>query len=152
MIDNAMKDTIDYITYTLTTALHPTIIKGIWAIIFTVASFLFDIKQSSALLALFILVLLDFLSGVSAAVYVKDPIRSAKIKHTAIKLTAYFSVIAGAHLTESGLTSYLAVLDETVLSFFLLTELISLLENIGKLGVDTPKGFIQKLLDYKNKI
>jgi toxin secretion/phage lysis holin len=152
MTENAITDTLIYTKYLLSVAFHPTVIKTIWTVAYICATFLFDINQSVQLISLFILVLLDFVSGVSASVYTKEPIRSSKIKHTAIKLTAYFAVIAGAHLAENGLSHYFAVLDETVTAFFLLTELVSLLENIGRLGVDTPKGLIQKLLDYKNKI
>lgn len=152
MTDNTLVETIQYIKYTLVAALNPSVLKSIFASFFVVFSFLFDINQASSLLALFILILLDFVSGVSAARFNDQPIRSSKIKHTAIKITAYFAVIAGAHLVENGLSNFLGILDETVTAFFLLTELISLLENVGKMGIDTPKKLINQITDYKNKL
>lgn len=152
MTDNTLTDTLEYIKYTLIVALHPSVFKSIFSFFFVVFSFLFDVNQASSLLALFILILLDFVSGVAAARFNDQPIRSSKIKHTAIKITAYFAVISGAHLVEHGLSNFLGILDETVIAFFLLTELISLLENVGKMGIDTPKKLINKLTDARNKL
>lgn len=152
MVDNNFRDTYEYIIYTLSVALTPSAVKSTFAALFVIFSFLFDINQGMSLTALFVLILLDFASGVSAAKYLGEPIRSSKIKHTAIKITAYFVVIAGAHLAEQGLAAYLAVIDETVTAFFLLTELISLLENAGRLGVQTPKKLLNQLIDTKNKL
>lgn len=152
MQENILKETVEYLIYTITCAFHPSMFKCAGSFFIVVFSFAFDISQGKNLLALFVLVLLDFCTGIAAAKYNNVPIRSSKIKHTAIKLTAYFTVIAGAHLAESGLIDYLTFLDETVTAFFLLTELISLIENAGKMGIDTPKGFINNLLDYKKKL
>ena len=149
---NALQDTWEYIIYTLSVALHPSVLKSVWAVLFIVATYLFDVNQGLALLGLFILVLTDFVTGVSSAKYLNEPIRSSKIKHTAIKLTSYFAVISAAHLAEYGLITFLSFLDETVLAFFMLTELISLLENVGRMGVQTPKKLLNQLMDTKNKL
>lgn len=149
---NALQDTWEYIIYTLSVALHPSVLKSVWAVLFIMFSFMFDISQGAALFALFILVLIDFVTGVASAKFLGEPIRSSKIKHTAIKITAYFTVIAAAHLAEHGLSHYIAFLDETVLSFFMLTEFISLLENMGRIGIATPKKLLNQLVDTKNKL
>lgn len=151
-VDNSMKETINYALYSLHASFSPVPIKSLFAGVFVVFSFMFDVSQSQELLALFVLILLDFASGISAAKFNGDPIRSSKVRHTAIKMTSYFVVIAGAHLAESGLTKYLAVIDETVIAFFLLTELVSLLENIGRLRVHTPQKLLNQLIDTKNKL
>lgn len=143
--------TSSYLKYIITTSLHPSTTKIISAFFLFIYGFFFDVTQSHAHVALFFLVILDFITGVYAARFKKEKIKSAKIRHTAIKMTAYFTMIAGAHLAESGLHHVLSFLDETVLAFLLVTELISLLENMGKMGFDTPKGLIDKLVDYKNK-
>lgn len=152
MTDNAIKDTQEYLGHVISVALEPSFVKFIFAVMYVALSFLFDFQQGSALLALFILILIDFATGISAAKYLGEPIRSSKIKHTAIKMTAYFVIIAGAHLAEHGLVSYLAIIDETVLAFFLLTELISLLENMGRLGVQTPQKLLNQLREQKEKL
>lgn len=149
---NSLQETWEYLKYILAIALHPSGLKLIGAGLFLIFSFFFDINHSTSLLSLFMLILLDFISGVASAKYLGEPIRSSKVKHTAIKLTAYFAVIAGAHLAESGLSPSLAILDETVLAFFLITELVSLLENVGRLGVQTPKKILNQLIETKNKL
>lgn len=152
MTSNAIKETQEHIIHVLTTSLEPSFVKFLFAFVYILLSFIFDLEQGSALFALFLLVLLDFATGISAAKYLGELIRSSKIKHTAIKLTAYFVVIAGAHLAEYGLIGYLAVIDETVLAFFLLTELVSLLENMGRLGVHTPQKLLNQLKEEKEKL
>lgn len=152
MGNNTLIDTIEYLKYTILVAFKPSVFKFLFSGFFISASFVFDITHGTSLLALFILVLMDFLTGISAAKYVGEPIRSSKIKHTAIKMTAYFAIIAASHLAEKGLISYLAVIDETVTAFFLLTELISLLENMGRLGIQTPKKLLNQLTDVKSKL
>ena len=151
-VENTLTDSWVYLKYCIAVAFHPSVFKAIVAVLIIVYSFLFDNAHSQSLLALFVLVLMDFVSGIYASKKVGDPIRSSKIKHTAIKLTAYFGVIAGAHLAESGLISFIAVLDETVIAFFLCTELVSLLENVGRLGFNTPKKLLNQLQDVKSKL
>jgi toxin secretion/phage lysis holin len=152
MTNNTLTDTYEYLYYILVISFKPSVCKFFFSIFFVGFSFAFDVNQHSSLLALFILILLDFITGISAAKYVGEPIRSSKIKHTAIKMTAYFVIIAGSHLAEKGLVSYLAVIDETVVAFFLLTELISLLENMGRLGIQTPKKLLNQLVDTQKKL
>jgi len=152
MKNNAMIDVIEYLQYTILVAFKPSVFKMIFSCFFIIVSFAFDLTQVNSLTALFILVIMDFLTGISAAKYVGEPIRSSKIKHTAIKMTAYFVIISASHLAEKGLISYLAFIDETVTAFFLLTELVSLLENMGRLGIQTPKKLLNQLTDVKSKL
>lgn len=146
-----METTTSYLIYTLKTVFTPNTAKIIFTGLFVVYGFFFDESHAKAHLALFSLIILDFISGVAAAKSTGTKIKSSKIRHTAIKITAYFSMVAGAYLAESGLHESIAILDEVVLSFLLVTEFVSLLENIGKLGFDTPKGLLNKLVEYKNK-
>jgi len=152
VFDNTMTDSWNYLKYVLMVAFHPSVLKAIVAGLLIIYSFFFDSAQSQSLLALFVLVIMDFISGISASKKVGEPIRSSKIKHTAIKITAYFGVIAGAHLAEFGLYTFIAVLDETVIAFFLCTELVSLLENVGRMGFNTPKKLLNQLNGVKKKL
>ncbi len=146
---NALQETLLYIRFTLGKVLSYSNVKIIGAVFYVLYTFAFDISQREAHLALLILILLDFISGVSASKLLGEPIRSSKIRHSAIKVMAYFSVIAGAHLAEKGLFSYIAFIDETVLAFFLVTELISLIENVGRMGYETPQKILNQLKDYQ---
>lgn len=144
-------DILPYIKYLLATAFSPSSVKTFTAIFLYIYGFFFDPTQNHAHVALFFLILFDFVTGVKAAKHANEPIRSSKIRHTAVKISAYFTMIAGAHLAESGLPSFLQVLDETVTGFLLVTELKSLLENMQKIGYETPKKLIDKLSEFKKK-
>lgn len=151
-MQNSLQETYEYTKYVLAAAFHPTLLKTLWAVVIAVFSFLFDPTKAFSYLALFILILVDFVTGVAAAKYLGEPVRSSKTKHTGIKMTAYYAVISAAHLAEYGLADIISFLDETVLAFFMLTELISLLENVGRMGVNTPKKLLNQLIDTKNKL
>lgn len=142
-------DILPYIKYLIVAAFKPTSLKFIAAILLTIYSFFFDHTQEHSHVALFFLVLLDFFTGVSAAKATGEKIKSSKIRHTALKMSAYFTMIAAAHLAESSLPSFLQVLDDTVTAFLMVTELISLLENMQRMGYETPKKLLEKLKEFK---
>ncbi len=149
---NALTETILYTKFTLAKVFSITNVKALGIIIYVVYSFALDINQGDSYVALLALILLDFVTGIYAAKKCGEAIRSSKIRHSAVKVFAYFSVIAGAHMAEKGLFSYVAFLDETVLAFFLFTELISLIENTGKMGYETPKKILNQIKEYKERI
>lgn len=142
-------DILPYFKYIIVTVFKPSTLKVIVAIFLAIYGFFFDHSQLHSHVALFFLVLIDFFTGVSAAKRTGEKIKSAKIRHTALKMSAYFTMIASAHLAESGLPSFLQVLDETVVAFLLVTELVSLLENMQRMGYETPKKLLEKLSEFK---
>lgn len=152
MEDNTLTETIKYIEYTLVSAFSVTNLKSLLVVAMIVYEFMFDVSQGKTMLALLILILLDFITGISAAKIRGEPIRSSKIKHSALKIFAYYAVISGAHLAESSLNHYIAVLDEAVVAFFMVTELVSLMENIGRMGYRVPSKLLNQLKDVGEKI
>lgn len=152
MEQNTLSETINYLEYTLLSAFSISKFKSLCIIGLVIYEFMFDVAQTKTLLALFILILLDFITGISAAKIRGEPIRSSKIKHSALKLLAYYAVISGAHLAESSLNSYIAFLDDAVIAFFMVTELISLMENIGRMGYKVPSKLLNQLNDIGEKI
>jgi phage-related holin len=73
-----------------------------------------------------------------------ETISSAKVFRSAIKTMIYVMFISAAHLMEMT-TPILSFADELVLSFLAVTELISILENVGKMGFAVPKRFLNTL-------
>lgn len=125
--------------------------KAIAAGAFLILTFFFDPTHNAAYLALFILILADFVFGIAASRKSGEPVRSAKMRRTAIKLTVYFSLIGLANITEYTLPTYMHFLDESVLGFLAATELLSILENAGRLGFVVPKSLKKALGDYTKK-
>lgn len=127
-----------------------TFIKTASSILFVVLSFGFDSLQHKALIALFILMWADCLTAIWAAYKSGETIKSAKIFRTPVKIVIYFGLIYVARVTEYGLPTLLSILDETVIAFCVVTELISIMENINKMGYTVPTKLLSKLINIRN--
>lgn len=126
------------------------IIKTIIAALFVVLSFGFDSLHQKALIALFVLMCADCITAIWAAYKTGTQIKSAKVFRTPVKIVIYFGLIYMAHITEYAFPTLLGVLDETVIAFCVITELISIMENINKLGYPVPTKLLEKLINIKN--
>ena len=144
---------IPYLIHISKKVLYASELKAIVSAGLGILTFFFDPLQQLALVALFVLVLIDFALGIAAARATGDAVRSAKLVRTGIKFTVYFTLIAAARITEHAIP-VLPFLDETVTGFLAATELMSILENTGRLGFATPKKLTDLLGEYvksKNK-
>ena len=101
-------------------------------------------------MAIMVLIIADFVTGYASAKFTKQEITSAKIFHSAIKIIIYFTFIASATMTETAVPTVGAFCDETVIAFLAFTELISITENIGKLGFAVPKKWLNKLQELRD--
>lgn len=120
---------------------------GIWAL-----SFLFDKLLADAMIAIFVLCIFDFLTAIMAVR--KEPtgiIKSAKIWRTAAKLGVYFMLISAGRISEIATSNVIPILDETIIGFLAVTELISILENVAKMGYAIPKKLLHKLSAYRDE-
>lgn len=115
-------------------------------------AFFYNELHAEALLILSILVVFDFVSAIMA-VY-KDPkqkIESKKVARTGYKLLAYFLIISTLNLVEKGLQvdgimgGMGLFLDEIAIGAFIVSEAVSILENLSKSGIDIPKKILDKL-------
>lgn len=145
-----MKD-MTYILYLWQKLQHYHSIKIAAALAFAILAYFFDPLEATALVALFALILLDFVYGVAAAKKTGLPITSAKIRRSAIKMAVYFSLIAAAHISEYAIPAQIGFLDETVTAFLVATELISIMENVGRLGFAIPMRLLNQLQNYTDK-
>lgn len=108
---------------------------------------LFGFGDHMVLKALFALVIIDFITGIASAFMTKEPITSKGVVRTAFKIAVYGLLISAAHLTQR-IIPFDIFIEEAVTTFLALTELISILENAGKMGFAIPK----KLLNQLHKI
>lgn len=137
---------INYLAYLIGKLKHAAEGKAIFSFFLSIFSFFFDPLQQTSMLALFMLVIMDFGLGTAAARHTGDKIRSAKLVRTAIKLVVYFTLVSAARITEH--TIPFDFLDTTVIGFLAATELLSVLENTGRLGFAVPKKLIKILGDF----
>jgi toxin secretion/phage lysis holin len=118
---------------------------------FSIYSFTFGMNNNIALFSLLLLIIFDFISAVAAAYVTGEEIKSAKILRSAVKIVVYFGLVAGAHLAENGLPLFAGILDESTIGFLVATELISLMENAGKLGFKTPNVVLNRLKEFTDR-
>ena len=137
---------LTYLAYLTKKVLHCAELKWMAGVFLSVLTFFFDPLQQLALLALFVLILIDFMLGVAASRYSGNAIKSAKLVRTAIKFTVYFTLIGAARVAEHALP--FNFLDETITGFLVATELLSILENAGRLGFAVPTKLVEILGDY----
>lgn len=114
-------------------------------------SFLFNGILKQAMFALLILVLFDFATAIMAVRRTPgEKVESRRMWVTAGKVAAYFTLISAGNLAEHGTQNYIPFLDETIIGFLCATELLSILENTGRMGYAVPQKLINKLSQYKN--
>lgn len=135
--------------YFMTRMLEDFTFKVIASVGLSVFAFLFDSVLKEAMAAILILIIFDFITGVAAAKKSGDEIKSATALRTAIKVVVYFMLISAGRMTEIGTSGIMPLIDETIIAFLAVTELISIMENSGTLGFYVPQKMLNKLKEYK---
>lgn len=102
-----------------------------------------DISQP-LLMAVFMLISFDFITGILASVRQKKEITSRRIFDTALKYVLYFIAISAGYFTELVIGTDLFI-SKTIMIFLAITEFVSILENVDKAGYPTPIHLINKL-------
>ena len=123
--------------------------KMLTGALLSVGAFFFDTVNQAALVALFMLVIFDFISGIIATVKTGHGIESRKVVRSAFKLAVYFMFVSSGHFTEMAVP--LPFIEETIIGFLAVTELISIMENLGRAGYPVPQKLLLNLNDYKSK-
>lgn len=104
-----------------------------------------------AALAAGLLILLDTLTGLWAAIVTGKAIRSAKFGRALSKVLGYGSVVAVCAVVTRhvpGASAWQAMSVSAVVTLVIVTEAISVLENVRKLGLRLPFG-MEKLLEER---
>ncbi len=115
----------------------------------TTFAYLFGSENLGIMTGLLALLLIDFCTGIMAAYVTGNPITSRRAFKSAFKTTAYGLLAASAHITETIIPGS-TMLDELVIAFLAVTELISILENTGKMGYAIPKKMLYRLEEFRN--
>lgn len=113
-------------------------------------SVLLNRDMSEVYLAVFILVILDSISGLAVVWTIPGArVESKKLTKTIIKFMMYGIAFAATHQAEVATNNALPFIDETVLGYIAVTELISVLENLERLGLKVPRQLLNKLSAYR---
>lgn len=142
-------ETITYIAVAIKSLFDYFSVKFVLGTLYLIYSFAFDISHTKALGAVLLLVIFDFITGIAAAKISGEEIKSAKVLRSAVKTFVYLLLISGSHMFEIA-TQYILFADDMVLAFLAVTELISLIENAGKMGFAVPNKLLNKLKEYRD--
>lgn len=124
------------------------IFKKIMALFCTVISFLFG-DIDGMLIALVSLIVLDYISGVIAAVIEKRLSSAVGAKGIAKKIFMLL-IVSLANIIDINVIGGHTLKTVTVV-FYLCNECISLIENAGRIGVPVPAKLMQVLEQLKEK-
>ena len=145
------EDNLHYIGGTFLRVCENVTLKCVAAGTLVISEFFFDSMLAKSIVAVFFLILFDWVTGIFAARASGEIIKSSKILRTPIKIAIYFMLITVARIAEYSLPNAIAYLDETVIAFLALTELISIIENTGKMGYAVPLKLLEKLKSLRDK-
>ncbi len=123
-------------------------IKNAIAAVCTAAGFIFG-DMDGLMIALVTLIVLDYISGVIAAVAEKKLSSAVGAKGIAKKVFMLL-IVAVANIVDINVIGEGHVLKSVTAMFYTANECISLIENAGRLGVPVPKKLLDVLEQLKN--
>lgn len=125
-----------------------SIFKNILAAVCTLCGLLFGDKDG-LMIALVALIILDYLSGIIAAIAEKKLSSDAGAKGIAKKVFMLL-IVAVANIVDINVIGEGHVLKAVTVVFYIANECISLIENAGRLGVPVPNKLLEVLEQLKS--
>ncbi len=131
----------------ITTVFEPTLIK-VGATVALSYGFLFGNFHSQAILAVLMLMVFDTLLGAYIG-WQEGNFTSRKFGRVLQKGVIYFMSISAGYFAD--LTTGISIIQSTMIAFIGVTEFISILENMGRMGFQTPKKLLNQLKDFQSQ-
>lgn len=113
------------------------------------STFFFGDFHQQAVLALVMLMVFDTILGMMAAWQEGHAITSREFSRVVQKGVVYFMGISAGFFADQ--TIGWAVIQSTMIAFIGVTEFISILENMGRMGYQTPKKLLNQLKDFQSQ-
>ena len=102
-----------------------------------------------ALQCLLVIIILDYISGIASAIYNKN--LDSKIGLKGILKKFMYLVIVCVSVIIDKIVGNTGVVRTLVIYFFVANDGLSIIENMGKMGIPLPKKLIDTLNQLKNK-
>ena len=125
------------------------VVKSFLAAVCALCGFLFG-DRDGLMIALIGIIVMDYISGVIAAVVEKKLSSEVGAKGIAKKIFMLL-IVAVANIVDINVIGEGHVLKSVTVIFYLANECISLIENAGRLGVPVPNKLLDVLEQLKNK-
>lgn len=123
-------------------------LKNIMSVILTTFIYLLG-GVDVALQCLLIMIILDYISGIASAIYNKN--LDSKIGLKGILKKFMYLVIVCVSVIIDKIVGNTGVVRTLVIYFFVANDGLSIIENMGKMGIPLPKKLIDTLNQLKNK-
>lgn len=123
-------------------------VKVATSILLSGMTFFFGEIYTQGLIAIVMLMVFDTILGIAADKHENKVISSRRFSRAVIKGIVYFTAISAAYFTD--LTVPGGFVQSTMIAFVAMTEFISILENVGRLGFKTPQKLLNQLRDINN--
>ena len=140
-------DYFNYLIEKLATLIEVTTLKFLTTGAVAFVTFFFGSIYNEALLAILMLLVFDTILGIAASVFEGRGITSRRFGRSLIKGIVYFTAISAGYFADQ--TIPYALIESTMIAFIGVTEFISILENMGRLGYKTPKKLLNQLQDIQ---
>ena len=141
MMTTTLKIHLAQIFTKTTSAMH---LKVPIALFVGMGDFLIGAENFVTMGMLVLLIIFDFITSIMSKYKTGETIESRKALKTVTKIFIYTMFVSGTYLTEQIIPGT-TFLDNAVISFLAITELISIIENIGHMGYAIPKKLLNKL-------
>lgn len=102
-----------------------------------------------ALQCLLVMIILDYISGIASAIYNKN--LDSKVGLKGILKKFMYLVIVCVSVIIDKIVGNTGVVRTLVIYFFVANDGLSIIENMGKMGIPLPKKLIDTLNQLKNK-
>lgn len=123
--------------------LEPNTLKVVTAGAMALFSFFFGAVYNDAITAIIILMVMDTIFGIAAAYKQKQAITSRRFGRSVVKGIVYLTAISAGYFAD--LTIPYDFIQSTMVAFVGVTEFISIIENMGRLGFKTPDKLLNTL-------
>lgn len=130
-----------------------TLGKCIAALSIIVAHMVFGKIDIAVLFGVGVLTIFDFFTALAKEYKLGNAIKSKKAVRTPLKMMVYAIMIAAGYVTESviGIHVIDIPIAQTIAAFIAVTELVSILENVGRMGYVIPTKLLNSLEEFTGK-
>jgi len=125
-------------------------IKVIISLIIGATTYFISEEYHAVAVMVLVLTIFDFITAIMAVSKTGEPIRSKRVLKTVTKIVVYGLLISAASFTERVVFGK-TFMEEAVISFLAITELISIIENVGKMGYVVPNRLLNTLRDMRKE-
>lgn len=127
--------------------IEPTALKAVTSSVLLVGFFFGDL-YTQGLIAVLMLIIFDTILGMMAEWSEGHPITSRKFARVLQKSIVYLIAISSGYYADHAIN--FTVIQSLMIGFVGVTEFISILENMGRMGYQTPKKLLNQLKDFQS--